>query len=90
MYKLMNGQPVAFTGKYIRHNGRIYANPTAEQLQAAGYKPLIRAEPPEEKDGFYINVSYSETEDEIIQAYEYVKIDLEGDIDGNTNYEGRA
>lgn len=81
MYKLINGQPVAFTGKYIRYKGKIYTNPTEEQLQMAGYKPLICAEPPEEKDGFYINVIYTETEKQIVQKYEYVKIE-DGDING--------
>lgn len=40
----MNGEGRAekFTGRVLRHGGRVYINPTREVLRAAGYKPLIR------------------------------------------------
>lgn len=69
LYKLVNGRPEPFTGRYIKHNGMVYANPTDEQLTAAGYKPLITAEPPVEKEGYYIIDTYTETTDNIIQEW---------------------
>ena len=69
LYKLNNGFPVPFTGTYVRHGGRIYANPTNEQLKAVGYKPLIGAERPEDEDGYTWVSRYAENEDSITQEW---------------------
>ena len=31
-----------FSGRILRHNGRVYVNPTPGVLREAGYKPLLR------------------------------------------------
>lgn len=31
-----------FSGRILRHNGRVYVNPTQGVLREAGYKPLLR------------------------------------------------
>lgn len=36
------GEPERFSGRILRHNGRVYVNPKQEVLRAAGYKPLLR------------------------------------------------
>lgn len=72
--KLVNGEFKAFTGDYIRHNGRVYVNPTETTLRQLGYKPLTTAEYPEDREGYYITAVYTETDTEIVQSYEYVEI----------------
>jgi hypothetical protein len=69
LYKLINNRPEPFTGRYIKHDGMVYANPTDEQLTAAGYKPLVTAEPPELREGYYAVDTYTETADGIVQAW---------------------
>lgn len=69
LYKLINNRPEPFTERYIKHGGMVYANPTDAQLMAAGYKPLITAEPPEEREGYYAVDTYTETADSIVQAW---------------------
>ena len=68
LYKLVNGRPEPFTGRYIKHDGMVYANPTDEQLTAAGYKPLITEEPPEAREGYYSVDTYTETDTAIVQT----------------------
>lgn len=72
--KLINGVFVPFVGRYIRHNGWIYSNPTEATLLKCGYKPLITAERPEEQEGYYISPNYAETDTEIIQSYDYIEM----------------
>ena len=36
------GGPERFSGRILRHNGRVYVNPTEGVLREAGYKPLLR------------------------------------------------
>ena len=69
LYKLVNSRPEPFTGRYIKHDGMVYANPTDEQLTAAGYKPLITAEPPEAREGYYSVDTYTETDEAIVQTW---------------------
>ena len=69
LYKLINNRPEAFTGRYIKRDGMVYANPTDEQLMSAGYKPLVTAEPPAEREGYYAVDTYTETADSIVQAW---------------------
>lgn len=77
LYKSENGRPKAFRGKYIKHNDKVYANPTDEQLKNAGYKELVLSDMPEEKDGYYIIESYTENENQIMQEWEYIKLEEE-------------
>lgn len=69
LFKLINNYPQPFKGRYIRYNGRIYANPTEDQLRLAGWKSLITSEQPPERDGYYIEESYSETDITIVQHW---------------------
>ena len=69
LYKLINNHPEPFTGRYIKHDGMVYANPTDTQLMAAGYKPLITAEPPEVTDTQYAVDAYTETDTAIVQSW---------------------
>lgn len=69
LYKLINNRPEAFTGRYIKHGGMVYANPTDTQLMTAGYKPLVTAEPPAEREGYYAVDTYTETDEAIVQTW---------------------
>lgn len=69
LYKLINGRPVPFEGRYIKKDGLVYANPTDEQLKADGYKPLTTAEPPEVTDTQYAADTYTETDTAIVQSW---------------------
>ena len=69
LYKLINNNPQPFKGRYIRHNGRIYANPTDKQLKEVGYKPLITTEYPDDVDGYVWTAKYTESEDSITQEW---------------------
>ena len=69
LYKLINNRPEPFTGRYIKHGGMVYANPTNAQLMAAGYKPLVTAEPPEVTDTQYAVDAYTETDTAIVQSW---------------------
>ena len=43
LYKLTaEGEAEKFSGRILRHNGRVYVNPTPGVLCDAGYKPLLR------------------------------------------------
>ena len=35
------GRLESFSGRVLRHDGRVYVNPTQAVLRAAGYKPLL-------------------------------------------------
>ncbi|MBP5611101.1 MAG: hypothetical protein J6X72_07200 [Clostridia bacterium] len=42
-YRLTDeGRLESFSGRVLRHDGRVYVNPKQEVLRAAGYKPLLR------------------------------------------------
>lgn len=74
MYKLENGALIEAPRDYINYNGKIYTNPTNEQLFELGYKPLVVNEIPEEKEGYFIVPTYKETATEIINDWEVVEI----------------
>ena len=80
LYKLVNGRPEPFTGRYIKHDGMVYANPTDEQLTAAGYKPLITEEPPEAREGYYSVDTYTETDTAIVQTWTEYEVSEEMEV----------
>lgn len=80
LYKLVNSRPEPFTGRYIKHDGMVYANPTDEQLTAAGYKPLITEEPPEAREGYYSVDTYTETDTAIVQTWTEYEVSEEMEV----------
>lgn len=74
LYKYISEHQIEpFTGRVLRVNGRIYANPSESTLKKNGYKELVMGEPLEEKEGYYITTSYSDGE-VIKGVYEYAEI----------------
>lgn len=67
LYKLENGQPIAYNGKPIKLH---ISNPTEEQLKFAGYKEIVEDEVPSyDEETQYIEEVYTETETEIRKSY---------------------
>ena len=71
--KLENGQLRVASGKILRYDDEITANPREEDFIRAGYKPVIDNRLPE-KEGYYQVPEYSETEENIIINYHYEEI----------------
>lgn len=77
LYILENGVPVEFNKdkiKLVKSGDKIYANPTDEQLKAAGYKPLALPDTPAEVDGYYISTQYDDSGEYIKATYSYVPV----------------
>ena len=83
LYKLENGYPKPFRGKYIRMDGKIYANPTEEQIRKAGYKELVKNDMPE-KEGYYYTDTYEVQNGEIVQLWEEHEIEAENNEEDET------
>lgn len=73
-YKIENGKLIQFQERYIKHEGKIYANPTEEQLRAAGWKKLVTSDKPEAGIDYYYTAVYDDSGDDIIQSWEKVDI----------------
>ena len=82
LYILENGVPVEFNKdkiKLVKSGDKIYANPTDEQLKAAGYKPLALPDTPAEVDGYYISTQYDDSGEYITATYSYIPVADETD-----------
>lgn len=82
LYILENGVPVEFNKdkiKLVKSGDKIYANPTDEQLKAAGYKPLALPDTPAEVDGYYISTQYDDSGECITATYSYIPVADETD-----------
>ena len=67
LYKLENGQPIAYNGKPIKLH---ISNPTEEQLKFAGYKEMVEDEVPTyDEETQYIEEVFTETETEIRKSF---------------------
>ena len=80
LYILKNGVPVEFSKdkiKLVKVGDKIYANPTDEQLKAAGYKPLALPDTPAEMDGYYVSTTYFDDTEYIRGNYNYILINDE-------------
>ena len=67
LYKLENGQPIAYNGKPIKLH---ISNPTDEQLKFAGYKEMVEDEiPTYDEETQYIEEVFTETETEIRKSF---------------------
>ena len=79
LFKLENGQPVAYNGKPIKLH---ISNPTEDQLKFAGYKPVVEDEVPVfNEETQYLQEVYTETETEIIKSYVVKEIESEAVTD---------
>lgn len=77
LYILQDGVPIKFDKdkiKLVKVGDKIYANPTTEQLKAAGYKPLALPDRPPDIEGYYISEHYYNDGDKIVKSYQYEKI----------------
>lgn len=68
--KRIDGYRIHCPGRpYLKENGRIYTNPTHEQLRCAGYKPLVEKSPcPKEIEHAHI-IFYEEDENYVYICY---------------------
>lgn len=77
LYKLENGQPIAYNGKPIKLH---ISNPTEEQLKFAGYKEMVEDEVPiYDEETQYIEEVFTETETEISKSFIIKDIESEGE-----------
>lgn len=76
LYKYVNENQIEpFTGKILRTNGLIYANPSESTLKKNGYKELVKADS-EPREGYYIIITYSDDESAIYEHVDYAEIDI--------------
>lgn len=78
LYILQDGVPIKFDKdkiKLVKVGDKIYANPTEEQLKAAGYKLLALPDRPPDIEGYYISTQYNDTGEYITANYSYVPVD---------------
>lgn len=71
--KLENGKLI-FPTNQINAGGKILINPTPEQLVKTGYKELVEVEKLPDKQWYYQIQTFIETETQIIQKWDYVKV----------------
>ena len=78
LYILQDGVPIKFDKdkiKLVKVGDKIYANPTTEQLKAAGYKPLALPDHPPDIEGYYIAIEYHDSGEYITVNYRYIPVD---------------
>lgn len=83
MYKLVNNSLEVFNSdrdKYICFNSRVYTNPTEQQLRNAGYKTVVKADPIDVPEGYYVQVSYTEDADNIYEQFSLAETKLENEV----------
>jgi hypothetical protein len=77
--KLIDGNPV-YAPNPIRHNGLWYGNPPGEVYAAEGYKPVRYTDQPEPPGvGWWVE-TWTETEDAIVQGWEWHEATDEDEI----------
>lgn len=82
LYILQDGVPIKFDKdkiKLVKVGNKIYANPTTEQLKAAGYKPLALPDRPPDIEGYYISTQYDDSGEYITANYSYIPVESETD-----------
>ena len=82
LYILQDGVPIKFDKdkiKLVKVGDKIYANPTTEQLKAAGYKPLALPDRPPDIEGYYISTQYDDSGEYITVNYIYIPVESETD-----------
>lgn len=81
--KIKDGNLIMFKGDSIRYNGRVYVNPTDEQIKAAGWKEVVESEQPEPQEGYYAERKLTQRRGKIYITYELKEIpeiEEEGDV----------
>ena len=74
--KLNNGSIEVFEGRYAVNAEKCvyYINPTDEQMRECGFKKFVPIDTPlEHKEGFHIEVTYNETDTQIIEEQIYAE-----------------
>lgn len=66
--KLIEGR-LTYAPKKIIYNGTTVYNPTDEQLESQGWKPLVIEDMPEPREGYHCEPEYTETAESIIQSW---------------------
>lgn len=82
LYILQDGVPIKFDKdkiKLVKVGDKIYANPTEEQLKAAGYKSLALPDRPPDIEGYYISTQYDDSGEYITANYSYIPVESETD-----------
>lgn len=87
LYKFINENKVKkYDGGFVVLGGRIYTNPKEETLRAVGFKPIVKADPPEyDESSQYITSVYTDgtdniTEDFEVHNYEVISDESDGDL----------
>lgn len=57
----------------IKDGDTVTYNPPAEMLEALGYKPVVYVDEPDAVEGYYFDMAWTETEDEIVQTWTKVE-----------------
>ena len=70
-----------FAPKKIRIGDALVFNPTDEQLESEGFKPMVYSEPSEAPEGFQYEDSWEEQEDKIVQVWGLVEVPVSHDAD---------
>lgn len=65
--KLIDGK-IENAPKLLRDENSTYSNPLPETLRAFGYKPLVKTEKPV-RDGYFYDLEYTESADEIVETW---------------------
>ena len=76
--KLINGA-LQLAPKKIKQGDSITYNPTAETLEALGYKPIVYTEQPQTEIGYTAECSWIDEGEQITQVWTVVERDLYAD-----------
>lgn len=71
--KITDGK-LEFAPSIVNLDGYTIINPEHEQLITLGYKPVITDNIPTPQEGYYMEISYEETENEILQQWEEIEL----------------
>lgn len=68
LYRFINETTVKkYNGGFVMLDNRIYINPSEETIKRAGYKPLVGEEPEYDITTEYPEVTYYDSENEILK-----------------------
>ena len=73
MYAKFIDRVLTSAPRKIKDGDAVTYNPTAEMLLALGYKPVRYTAEPDAVEGYYYEMTWTETEDEIVQGWTAVE-----------------